>query len=160
MRYVAQCLCHPERPHRARGLCGPCYQRWAWSDGADAALNAVVRKADAAKVTAVAARQEELRKKTNERRTGVPGRAKSLRQRYGMTLEEYDAKEKQQGGLCAICKKPPLGKHPLYVDHNHRTGENRGLLCAGCNTLLAGIESSLFEELQRYLQRWNEKTAA
>ena len=76
-----------------------------------------------------------------------------LKSRYGISLEEYRAFEQKQGGLCALCCKPPLvgkraaGKEQqpprLYVDHDHVTGKVRGLLCHWCNShTIAGIEKS------------------
>jgi hypothetical protein len=56
---------------------------------------------------------------------------------YGLTVEEYDAMVESQGGVCAICRKPPRGTHArdqrLVVDHCHTSGLNRGLLCNTCN---------------------------
>lgn len=51
---------------------------------------------------------------------------------YGLTLYEYEELSDLQGGLCAICRKPPQ-KNRLAVDHCHDTGEIRGLLCSSCN---------------------------
>ena len=51
---------------------------------------------------------------------------------YGITVEEYNKLLISQGGLCCICYRPPR-KRRLAVDHNHRTGQVRGLLCANCN---------------------------
>lgn len=46
---------------------------------------------------------------------------------------------KQQNGCCAICKKPQsLFKKRLALDHNHRTGQLRGLLCFYCNKRRVG----------------------
>ncbi len=65
----------------------------------------------------------------------------------GMTPAEYDALVRQQNGACAICFRPEtvLGskgstpKH-LAIDHDHRTGLNRGLLCQSCNIALGLFE--------------------
>lgn len=51
---------------------------------------------------------------------------------YGFTLADYDAMLAAQGGGCAVCEAPP-GARALHVDHDHRTGEVRGLLCNNCN---------------------------
>lgn len=61
-------------------------------------------------------------------------RAHALRQ-YGLTPDQYDALFTQQGGVCAICKAEPKTKK-LAVDHDHDTGEVRGLLCPRCNSTL------------------------
>lgn len=47
------------------------------------------------------------------------------------TVKQYRVMEKRQRGLCAICRKKPKGR--LHVDHDHRTGKVRGLLCQQCN---------------------------
>ena len=62
-------------------------------------------------------------------------RRSSLKYNYGMTLEEYDALLISQGGVCALCGKPPTTKR-LAVDHDHTTNRIRGLLHGACNLLL------------------------
>lgn len=57
-----------------------------------------------------------------------PRRAKQL----GVTDTEYAAMLEAQDGGCAICGAPPKTRR-LSVDHNHRTGKVRGLLCFRCN---------------------------
>jgi hypothetical protein len=64
-----------------------------------------------------------------------------LRQRYGLTVDDYNKMLKAQGGVCAICSGPPapFGPHKLMrlaVDHCHTTGRIRGLLCPRCNQAL------------------------
>lgn len=55
---------------------------------------------------------------------------------YGLTVDEYERRELEQGGVCAICqRKSSDGKH-LCVDHDHVTGVVRGLLCGKCNSAI------------------------
>ena len=56
------------------------------------------------------------------------------RVKYGLTEADYQALLKTQGGKCAICLKPCSTGKALAVDHNHDTGQVRGLLCMSCNT--------------------------
>lgn len=57
-----------------------------------------------------------------------------LRTAYGITLDQYAAMLVEQRGGCAICRQTcPTGQH-LAVDHDHKTGAVRGLLCFGHNT--------------------------
>jgi hypothetical protein len=55
-----------------------------------------------------------------------------LRRTYGITAEQYEQMLAGQGGVCAICGTPPKSKR-LHVDHDHKTGLVRGLLCWICN---------------------------
>ena len=57
-----------------------------------------------------------------------------LRKNYDLSLEAYMVLFEKQEGLCAICRKPQAGRTKnLCVDHDHETGEVRGLLCNNCN---------------------------
>lgn len=72
-------------------------------------------------------------------------RARNLR-KYDLTPEQFDAMLERQGGVCAICRKPPTGGNTsarcLHVDHDHVTGEIRGLLCSNHNVALGLFEDS------------------
>src|SRR5690349_10575214 len=69
-------------------------------------------------------------------RSKNPNKTKNtnLKMKYGITIEIYDEMLKSQDYKCAICKKPQ-SKHSraFAVDHNHKTGKVRALLCDGCN---------------------------
>ena len=81
---------------------------------------------------------------------------RSLRQRYGLTVEDYERMLKLQGGKCALCGAlPPQGRNKhLAVDHCHKTGVIRGLLCYGCNGSLARIEDSEWmNRANKYLKK-------
>lgn len=65
--------------------------------------------------------------------------------RYGIkiTHEEYMKKFDNQNGSCAICKiKQEDLKMALAVDHNHETGQIRGLLCSSCNLAIGNLKDS------------------
>ena len=59
----------------------------------------------------------------------------------GATVTLYNKLLKEQGGVCAICLRPPKTRR-LAFDHNHRTGEPRGLLCWSCNYDLGVVEKN------------------
>lgn len=63
--------------------------------------------------------------------TGKPKRARAL----GVSDEDYARMLAGQGGGCAICGAPPKTRR-LHVDHDHKTGAVRGLLCFRCNRAL------------------------
>lgn len=59
--------------------------------------------------------------------------------KYGLTAESFNDLCKLQNNACAICQTPKreCRDEMLQVDHSHKTGAVRGLLCEHCNTLLA-----------------------
>jgi hypothetical protein len=65
------------------------------------------------------------------------GRRSLLKNRYGITANEYDLMVSEQNGKCAICNTNTAGGRGagsrLAVDHDHTTGQVRGLLCSMCN---------------------------
>jgi hypothetical protein len=70
---------------------------------------------------------------------------KGILDKYGryFTLEDYNHVLELQGGLCAICKSDGTShKKGLVVDHDHKTGVYRGILCAFCNTALSYFKDS------------------
>lgn len=64
-----------------------------------------------------------------------------LAKNYGITIAEYDELFERQNGNCAICGLPEIMRR-LSVDHNHETGEVRGLLCATCNLLIGNAKEN------------------
>lgn len=60
-----------------------------------------------------------------------------LATKYGLTLEQFDALLLRQDNACAICSRRHV---TLCVDHDHSTGEVRGILCRKCNALLGQVD--------------------
>lgn len=73
-------------------------------------------------------------------------RAYMLSYRHGITADDYDTMLVNQGGVCAICgTDQPGGRRSerFHVDHDHETGEVRGLLCNECNQGLGKFQDSV-----------------
>ena len=74
---------------------------------------------------------------------------------YGITTEDYDALLDKQNGVCAICStdKPGRKDHHFCIDHNHKTGEVRGLLCVSCNRALGLFQddTTILHRASQYL---------
>lgn len=70
-----------------------------------------------------------------------------LKYKYGIDLIDYEIMFDEQGGVCAICKKPQTRGTRLFVDHNHHTGKVRALLCYKCNTMI-GLANDNSEQLR------------
>lgn len=72
-----------------------------------------------------------------------------LKRAYGLTQKSFSQMVKTQGGKCLICAR----RRRLIVDHCHKTGVVRGLLCFGCNTGLGLVETVGVEAVLKYLGR-------
>lgn len=93
------------------------------------------------------ARERRERRKADPDQARILDRRDWLQKEYGVTPEWYDVQLARQNDVCAICKKKETFKHwrsgklrRFHVDHNHTTGETRGLLCQFCNHRLYLIE--------------------
>ena len=81
-----------------------------------------------------------------------------VKAKYGLSKERYQALLVSQKGVCAICGGINKNGRRLSVDHNHTTGDVRGLLCSHCNFLLglAKEDEMLLIRAMRYLQSHTE----
>lgn len=79
-----------------------------------------------------------------------------LKKKYNISLEDYYKILDEQNNVCAICKKyNENSKHMLAVDHCHKTGKVRGLLCSHCNTGLGQFkdDTELLQLAINYLNK-------
>lgn len=85
-------------------------------------------------------------------------REKHLMSKYGITLDYYDKLLEKQNYCCEICKHPNKSKRRLSVDHCHKTGNVRGLLCDTCNTALGKFRDNinLLNEAIKYLKKYEK----
>lgn len=89
-----------------------------------------------------------------------PGYAQNAHRKmlYKISQQEYDVLFSLQKGCCILCNTPlsSLTKKSLSVDHNHKTGKVRGLLCTKCNSLL-GFARDDIELLRRAIKYLGDK---
>jgi hypothetical protein len=113
--------------------------------------------------------KECLRKKNVEyHRTpagAISDMRRKLRKNHGIELESYQQMLQKQKGVCAICKQEEKscktrgqGTRPLSVDHDHVTGQIRGLLCSRCNAGLGNFrdDPERLREAIAYLQSFGK----
>jgi RNA polymerase-binding transcription factor DksA len=75
---------------------------------------------------------------------------------WGLTLADYQELMRLQNGRCAVCQRAPDPRRRLAVDHDHLTGQIRGLLCVSCNRHVIGYaldSPSLLRRAANYLER-------
>lgn len=78
------------------------------------------------------------------------------------TAAQYHNRLKQQGGVCAICRRPnPAKKKRMSLDHNHTTGQVRGIVCDRCNLMIGMVEKepAIVTAVQEYLAVWSNPMA-
>lgn len=102
-----------------------------------------------------------------QNRTAMRGYA--LKRYYGLSIETYNVMLQSQDGVCAICggvetyvPKGDTSPKPLSVDHNHKTGQIRGLLCSNCNYVIGHCKEdrNVLLEAIKYLDKHSGRESA
>lgn len=95
----------------------------------------------------------------NKEKRKTVNRVQRLR-RKGLTINSYEEKWLAQGKVCDICKSDdPHTKRGWHVDHDHKTGKLRSILCSHCNVMLGTAFDSV-DRLQagiEYLKRYSNE---
>jgi hypothetical protein len=90
------------------------------------------------------------------RNGGWCDRHSQVRWKYRIDPNDFEEMRSNQNYSCMVCRKPE-GKFPdtLNVDHDHKTGRVRGLLCSACNRALGNVKDNVevILNLVKYLQR-------
>jgi hypothetical protein len=96
-----------------------------------------------------------------------PGRTadRNRERRFGVTVEDYNSRVKNQSNVCAVCGRSETSSYRgklrrLAVDHCHSTGAVRDLLCTKCNMVLGAVgdDIGVLRQMIAYLERHNHST--
>ncbi len=108
--------------------------------------------------------ENKVRKKENAHKSYLRNKDKILRKtrerllkkQFGITPDDYERMLKDQRGACKICGRSP-GARRLHVDHDHKTGIVRALLCCQCNMMLGAAvdEPTTLRLAALYLEEHN-----
>ena len=85
-------------------------------------------------------------------------RASEIKRTYGITFDDYQRIFQEQGERCGLCQRTePMGRGDWHIDHCHKSGRIRGVLCHHCNMRL-GVYETILEEfgrekLEEYISR-------
>jgi hypothetical protein len=145
------------RPHQAHGLCGAHNERR--KSGLD--LTPPIRQYERAGLCKVegCGRPRQPRGSTSGHRSlCAMHRVREVRMRaHGLTSESLDRLSQSQKGRCAVCgtKDPGYGRGTLCIDHDHVTGQVRGLLCNTCNRAIGLLKDDpeVIAAAARYVQK-------
>lgn len=77
------------------------------------------------------------------KRRKVGAHEKRVRKVYGLAEGDYERLYEVQGSACGICGRAKGVRKKLAVDHDHRTGLVRGLLCGPCNKILGHLRDDV-----------------
>lgn len=82
--------------------------------------------------------------------------------RYGLTIEDYESLLSEQNGVCAICNDPMTTYRNQHIDHDHLTGQVRGILCSQCNTAIGKFKDSpeiIIKAAEYIMKSWGKSSA-
>ena len=98
-------------------------------------------------------KKHEEYKKENHVKVTTQKRECALIRKYGITIKEFDKMIENQFHKCPICNRDFREKIKPVVDHCHKTGKIRGILCYGCNVSIGQFQESkeIFINAMNYL---------
>lgn len=93
-----------------------------------------------------------LKSKTLYQKNPLKTYKRNLKNKFNIALEDYDEMFEKQNGTCYICNGINESGRRLAIDHSHKTGKIRGLLCWNCNMLLGWLENYR-DTIEEYLKK-------
>lgn len=152
--------CHPTRKMQARGMCKSCYDKWLKNTNPQYKSNQVssttrwcLANPDKWKII----KERRKLKETIDPEFKIQKRNARLKSVYGLEVGDFEQLLIGQDYSCALCFRKQ-GKIRLHVDHDHASGQVRGLLCHQCNWYLGTIDAdpTIIDRITNYRRQVNE----
>lgn len=162
---VRMATCHPDRAHIAKGLCSQCYERnrsrnrKRWQDNNEGhKAKCHPQRRNFGNGLCKTCHHKKFLEDNPDKKQSYYERHKqnwlryTLKNKFDISVEQYEKMLKEQNGACVICKQPEANRRQrLSVDHDHETGKVRGLLCQRCNSII-GMALENIEVLESAIQ--------
>lgn len=102
--------------------------------------------------------KDKLKQRNKEWRNSEAGKKakqKEKAKRFGLSLENYEQMLLEQNNVCKVCEEPETENKSLAIDHDHKTGQVRGLLCGKCNKAIGLLRDNaeLLRKAADYLEK-------
>jgi hypothetical protein len=137
-----KCINHPEKDAQSRDLCYACYRKWLLNN--NPAYRESVKNYEnkwrftpEGKAYTTGYSKEWYRKNKDTERYQRNQRNSMYLREYGISLEQYEQMYNDLEGKCEICDG---FRKRLSVDHCHKSGKVRGLLCNACNFAIGQLK--------------------
>jgi hypothetical protein len=146
--------CQCGKKIHAKGLCKNCYDKQLKTKD----LNYRQRQLDNSRKYAIEHADQireygKKRRLLHKDRDRITGFKSMIKRTYGLSIDEYNEIVSKSNNTCYICGRKSYSDRRLHLDHDHKTGKVRGILCARCNWYLATIEKNpgILDKIKLYL---------
>lgn len=150
--------CHPDRPFYAKDKCRSCYEKNLRKENPEFAKRQLLNNQKWRHTYSDKKRKSDANWRAKQDKEYVRKRSRiKLLNSYGLTEDDFNKLLKKQDYKCFICRKK--SNKTLHIDHCHKSGLVRGLLCFRCNFGLTFFDENYenFNRAYKYLKKFNRK---
>ena len=159
------CLKHPNRKTKREGMCSQCYETWRRENEPEFRKKKNNYASNWQKINKEKRIEYNKKRKEyynrNEKSSEeykLKRRNQLLMRKYGIDHDDYLKQLEFQGNKCFICHKSNTPGKYFHVDHCHKTGNIRGVLCHQCNWYLGLIDNDtkILTRLNNYINNYEQ----
>ncbi len=147
------CKNHPDRPIKSKGLCRSCYEKQLIESNPEYKRR---QRENSHRWHLKHKERDTLYLKSYREKNPQDSSQKyfsTILRVHKITREQYEKMVSDCKNCCMLCNRPPHKGKRLHLDHDHKTGKVRGLLCTRCNWYLHTVEKDpeILERIKTYI---------